>query len=89
MPSNLYQATIKYSNSKYKQKRYKGICETTVKKPYANHKKSINLIKSKNGTTLSIEYWSLKQKQQARRLNGKSKDGIRLKATLWKYVTSA
>ena len=63
--SILYQATIKCSDSKYKQKRYKGICETIFKKRYANHKKSFNLIKSKNFTTLSIEYWSLKQKQQA------------------------
>ena len=35
----------------------------TFKKCYANHKKSFNLIKSKNDTTLSIEYWNLKQKQ--------------------------
>ena len=47
----LYQATIKYSNCKYKGKRYKGICETTFKKSYVNHKKSFNVIKSKNGTT--------------------------------------
>ena len=40
----------------------------TFKKRYANHKKSFNLIKSKNDTTLSIEYWNLKQKQQAPRL---------------------
>ena len=66
--SILYQATIKYSESKYKQKRYKGICETTFKKRYANHKKSFNLINSKNDTTLSVEYWTLKQKQQAPRL---------------------
>ena len=38
------------------------------KKRYANHKKSFNLIKPKNNTTLSIEYWNLKQKQQAPRL---------------------
>ena len=54
--SILYQATIKCSDSKYKQKRYKGICETTFKKCYANHKKSFNLIKSKNDTTLFMEY---------------------------------
>ena len=66
--SILYQATIKCSDSKYKQKRYKGICETTFKKRYANHKKSFNLINSKNDITLSVEYWTLKQKQQAPRL---------------------
>ena len=38
--SILYQTTIKCTNSKYKQKRYKGICETTFKKRYAKHKKS-------------------------------------------------
>ena len=31
------------------------------KKRYANHKNSFNLIKSKNDTTLSIEYWILKK----------------------------
>ena len=66
--SILYQATIKCSDSKYKQKRYKGICETTFKKCYTNHKKLFNLINSKNDTTLSIEYWTLKQKQQAPRI---------------------
>ena len=35
--SILYQATIKCSDSKYKQKRYKGICQTTFKKCYANN----------------------------------------------------
>ena len=30
--------------------------------------KSFNLIKSKNDTILSIEYWNLKQKQPAPRL---------------------
>ena len=66
--SILYQATIKCSDSKYKQKRYKGICETTFKKRYANHKKSFILINSKNDTTWFAEYWTLKQKPQAPRL---------------------
>ena len=52
----LYQAFIKYNDGKYKQKRYKGICEMTFKKRYANHKKSFNLINSKNNTMLFIEY---------------------------------
>ena len=63
--SILYQTTIKFSDSKYKQKRYKGICEMTFKKRYANHKKPFNLINSKNDTTLSVKYWTLKQKQQS------------------------
>ena len=41
--SILYQTTIKCSGSKYKQKRYKGIDETTFKKHYGNYKKSLNL----------------------------------------------
>ena len=68
-----YQATKKCSDSKHKQKRQKGICETTFKKCYANQRKSFNLIKSKNDTTLSIEYWNSKQKQQAWRLTWKMK----------------
>ena len=60
--SILYHTTIKCSDSKYKEKRYNGICETTFKKRYANHKTFFNLIKSKNDTILSIEYWNLKQK---------------------------
>ena len=66
--SILYQLTIKCNDSKYQQKRYKGICEMTFKKRYANHKKSFNLMKSINDTTLTIEYWTLKQKQKAPRL---------------------
>ena len=66
--SILYQATIKCNDSKYKQKGYKGICETDYKKCFANHKKIFNLIKSKNDTNLSIEYWTLKQKQQGPRV---------------------
>ena len=57
--SILYQATITCSDSKY--------ILTTFKK-HVNHKKSFNLVKSKNDTTLSIEYWNLRQKQQAARL---------------------
>ena len=66
--SILYQATIKCSDNKYKPKRHKGVCETTFKKRYVNHKKSFNFIRSKNDTSLSIEYWNFKQKQQAPRL---------------------
>ena len=40
----------------------------TFKKCCANHKKSFNSIKSKNDTTLSTEYCTSKQKQQAPRL---------------------
>ena len=87
--SILYQATIKHSDGKYKKKRYRGICCTTFKKRYANHEKSFNLNHSKNETTLSIEYWSLKQKQQTPRLtweiNGEYRayNPILKKCNLW------
>ena len=68
MSSILYQTTIKCSDNKYKQKTYKGVCEATFKKSYANRKKSFNLIESKNDTTLSIEYSILKQKQRTPRI---------------------
>ena len=84
--SILYQGTTKSSDSKYKQKKYKGICETTFKKRYANHKKSLNLIKSKNDTTLFIEYWTLKQKQQTPRLTWEIKGQYKAyNPTLKKY----
>ena len=67
----------KCSDSKYKQKRNKGICETTFKKRYANHKKSFNLINSRNDTTLYVEYWTLKQKKQAPRLTWEMKKQYR------------
>ena len=40
----------------------------TLKKLYASYKKSFSLINSKYDTTLSVEYWALKQKQQDPRL---------------------
>ena len=49
--SILYKATIKCRASNYEQERYKGISETTIKRRYATHKKSFNLINSKNVTT--------------------------------------
>ena len=82
--SILYQATRKCSDSKHKQKRYKGIVETTFKERYANHKKTFNLINSKNDTTLSTEYWTLNKSSNPRYLHGKSKDNIRLTTPLWK-----
>ena len=41
---------------------YKGICKTTYKKRYANHKKSFNVKKNKNDTKFSTEYWKLANK---------------------------
>ena len=50
---------ISCDNETYKSKLYKGICKTTFKKRYTNHKKSFNVEKNKNDTKLSTEYWKL------------------------------
>ena len=55
----LYNARISCDDETYKMKQYKGICETTFKKRYANHKKSFNVEKNKTDTKLSTEYWKL------------------------------
>ena len=39
----LYYARINCDDETYRPKLYKGICETTFKKRYANHKKSFNV----------------------------------------------
>ena len=58
----LYYVRISCDDETYKPKLYKGICETTFKKCYANHKISFNAEKNKNGTKLSTEYWKLANK---------------------------
>ena len=55
----LHYAKISCEDKIYKPKLHKGICETTFKKRYANHKKSFNVEKKKNNTKLSTEYWKL------------------------------
>ena len=57
-----YKKSILNDKENY-TKLYKGICETTLKKRYANHKKSFNVPTYKNNTKLSTEYWALKIKQ--------------------------
>ena len=52
----LYYARINCDDETYRPKLYKGICETTFKKRYANHKKSFNVEQNKNDTELSTEY---------------------------------
>ena len=54
-----YYARISCDNETYKLKLYKGICETTFKKHYANHKNNFNAEKNKNDTKLSTEYWKV------------------------------
>ena len=60
--SLLYYATITCDKENY-TKLYKGICKTTFKKRYTNHKKSFNVPTYKNDTKLSTKYWALKTKQ--------------------------
>ena len=55
----LYYARINCGDETYKPKLYKGICETTFKNRYANHKKYFNVKKYKSDTKLSTEYWKL------------------------------
>ena len=56
--SLLYYTTITCHKGNY-AKLYKGICETTFKKRYVNHK----FFSNKNDTKLSTEYWALKKQQ--------------------------
>ena len=60
--SLLYYATITSDKENY-TKLCKGICETTFKKRYTNHKKSCNVPTYKNDIKLSTEYWAFKTKQ--------------------------
>lgn len=57
----IYQATISSNLESYNEKIYIGLCETTFKKRYANHKQSFNTHKYKNSTSLSNEFWRIKE----------------------------
>jgi len=57
----IYQATLTSTLQNSSEKIYVGLCETTFKKRYANHKKSFNTEKYRYSTTLSNEYWKLKE----------------------------
>ena len=48
---------------KHKSKFFKGVCETTFKKGYTNHKKSFNAEKNRSDTKLSTKYWKLANKK--------------------------
>ena len=65
----LYYARISCDDETYKPKLYKGICETTFKKRYANHKKSFNVGKNKSDTKLSTEYWKLPNRKLHSRIS--------------------
>ena len=55
----LYIATIKSDKKNNQPRNYKGINENTLKKGYANRKRSFNINRYKNDTKLSVECWNL------------------------------
>lgn len=56
----VYKATVTSNCPTYKSKIYFGLCETTFKQRYSNHKRSFNIARYKNDTELSNEIWRLK-----------------------------
>ena len=44
----------------FQHRNYKDISENTLNKRYGNHKRSFNIIRYKNDTKLSVEYWNTK-----------------------------
>ena len=56
----IYEPTITTPEPDNTVKKYIGLCETSFKKRYTNHKKSFNHERYKNSTTLSTEFWRLK-----------------------------
>ena len=57
----VYKAYVTSSNPTYKEKVYFGLCETTFKTRYSNHKKSFVHIGYKKETELSNEIWRIKE----------------------------
>ena len=57
----IYEATIRSDLPNYKEKKYIGLCESTFKKRFANHKSSFNHQRYKNSTSLSVELWKVKE----------------------------
>ena len=56
----LYQANIVPSGEKSETKVYHGICKTTFKLRYANHKKSLSHRNRRSDTELSNKFWRIK-----------------------------
>ena len=48
-------------HTKLTEKKYIGLCESTFKKRFANHKSSFNHERYKNSTSLSVELWKAKE----------------------------
>ena len=61
----LYQANITPFGQNSETKVYYGICETTFKLRYANHKKSFNHRNRKSDTELSNEFWRIKDNKHS------------------------
>ena len=57
--NTLYYARISCDDETYKPKLYKGICETTFKKRYANYKNFFNVEKNKKDTKFSTKCWKI------------------------------
>lgn len=70
--SILYEANISKHEDPNYQRKYLGICETTFKLRYANHKKSFNHQKYQHNTCLSTEYWKIKNENQTPIITWKS-----------------
>ena len=61
----LYQANITSFGENSETKVYYGICETTFKLRYANHKKSLNHRNCKSDTELSNAFWRIKDNKHS------------------------
>ena len=62
LTSNIvYGACLITENPRYHEKKYVGLCEPSFKKRYGAHKASFNHERYKNSTTLSNEFWKVKQ----------------------------
>ena len=60
----IYEATLSSNLQNQLKNKYIGLCETTFKTRYANHKKSFNTEKYKNSTALSKESWKIIRRWQ-------------------------
>ena len=67
----VYEATITSNQPDYGPRTYIGICETTFKKRYGNHLKSINHEKYEKDSELSKEVWKLKRQNQIPKITWK------------------
>ena len=56
----VYEATINSDLPDHEEKKYIGLCESTFKKRFANHKSSFSHERYKNSTALSNEVWRIK-----------------------------